>query len=239
MTTFSQAVDRAVAETGRVNLKTRAEGFCNETIREMHTDERSLPVFFSKNRVEIQITAVSESGETWIPPKGLQIVEAVNFPTISTPDMKPVFARFRRPGRRQNETPHYFYRTGNFFVFSGYGGIAALINISHFVFPPRLKYFAIGSRPAEFDDIDGFTYFDLTGNTPPGLDYTLTANQPLAEALVTNWFLQDWEDTLNNGIKAAMYRDAADTERARLFFSRFGSMRLSLVEAEEDKSIFM
>jgi len=237
MTTFSQIIDDAVAQTLRINQRTRAEGFGNQIIREMHTDDKSLPVYFDKNRVEAVITANVDSGFVWTPVSGLQLIESVAYPNVFTGSGKPVFAKFMRPGRNQNLHDFYYYRASSYFVFSGFGGNGAEINLSYLLYPPRLKYYATIDRPAEYDDVNGWTYFDTSAQAG-GLDYTDPANQELARTLTTNWLLMDWQDTVIVGLKEAIYRDVGDDPRARTNFSKFSVLRKALILSEKSEYIF-
>lgn len=234
MTTFSQLVDEMVVETRRPDLRSEIATYLNQTIREVHFEpSRGNVVLYGENRKELEITADTDSGQIWdIPnPALFQAMEAVRFPGQMLYRME--YAPQARPGPSLNTKAFYYYRSGPSFVFGGtvgYGGIGAKIQLSYFEYPPSLKYKAIGSRPAEYDVESGWTYYDLTASS--GLDYTLLANQPAAQALVSNWILLRWSDVLREGLRAKVYKRISDQLRATTSYSLYTQLRQGIFTSE-------
>lgn len=232
MTTFSQIVDEITASTGRVNKRTDIEAFTNQVIREVNADERGRPYIFPRNLIESTITATVETGQKWVPPVGFQIMQTARYTGITNNNGQPIYPKFQMPGRRLNQHRYYYYRSGTSFIFSNYGGIGALIDLAYYVLPARLGYFAVGSRPAEFNAAtQEFTYFDLSGQAG-GTNWTLAENQETARNLVTNWVLQEWSDVVRWGVRASLYPVVGDA-RSTQHFAKFNILRNQLILEEQ------
>lgn len=230
MITHSQMVDNIAGSTARVNMISTISQFLNQAVREVHSDKDGNSVLFDRNLVEDQITATSDSGQTWTPPASMQALLTVSYPDIVNYDNDIVYPKFLKPGPRINDLDYFYYRAGSYFVFSGYGATGNRINLAYYAYPGRLKYYAAGARPAEYDDIDGWTYYDLSGDG--GLDYTASAaNQELARNLTTNWLLTDWEDVLSWATAANVYTRAQDP-RAAVHFAKYKELKQTLYTAE-------
>lgn len=227
MFTLSQLVDDLIAETGRPDMLVEATRYVNQTIREAHfTPDRKAATLFKGNFRESQLTATSETGFTWdVPnPATFQIMAAVQFPETFDSGGHAVWPREVTPGPHLRNTDYYFYRVGDTFAFSGYNGINALINLAYYEFPPSLKYYEEANRPATYDPVDGWSYHE---------DYDSTEELQLtARNLVTNWMILRWSDVISEGVRAKLYKRTSDTERARLCYSAYESLRQGLWTSE-------
>lgn len=227
MTTFSQLVDRAVAETRRKDLRTEIETYLQQTIREVHFEpQRNDIVYYDENRTEALITAASES-LTWdVPdPTRFQLMEAVEYGSVTSRLGERVFATKRSPGRGSQSRDYWYYRAGGTFVFSGFGSTGATVKLSFFQFPRTLVYYADADRPATFDIETGtWTYED-------SFDMDETTREQ-ARDLTTNWLIMRWSTVLLEGLRAKVFKRLSDTERSRTSYSLYASLRQGLYTSE-------
>lgn len=223
MTTFSQLVDKMILESGRPDLALEIATYLRQTIRELHFEPtRGNAVFYRENRTEAQLTAVGESLYWDIPnPTTFQAMAAVQFPSVFSRDGI-VWARELNPGPAMNTARNFYYRAGGRFVFSGFGGLNARVNITWFEYPRDLKYYAVNDRPASYDSEDGWTY------TTAVTEEQKTA----AREKSTNWLLQRWDTVIEEGVRAKIYKRVADDSRSRTSFSMYTSLRQGLYSAE-------
>lgn len=229
MITFSQLVDRVIQETARQSLLALAARFLNQTIREVHTNERGQPVAFQRNLVEAQLVADVDTGFEWVAPVLLQQHPIVRYDSVVSTE-GPVYPEILMPSRIMNFKDHFFYQSGDRYIFSGYGGENGIISLAYYLFPSRLNYFPVGERPGEFDDAGVFVV---------NPDFTGTEEE--ARAQTVNWLLEKWEDVLAEGVLAKLYKAQGEDEangRARSAFSAFERQRLQLhqIEAGLDSS---
>lgn len=231
MTTFSQLVDDVVSGTARTNKQADIARFINQVIREVHTDETGGAIVYSRNLVETTITATTATTYVWPVPQGLQSLLTVSYPDLSLLEGGNVFPDFIRPGRRQNDSSYFYYRSGSSFVFYGFGDIGDTISVAYYLFPPRLQYYASGARPATYDSAtQTWTYYDLSGSG--GINYDEDDDsRELARDLTSNWILLDWEDMVAWGAKASLYALAGD-ERAAVHYSKFNILRRQMMTSE-------
>lgn len=232
MITFSQLVDEMVIETRRPDLRTEIGTYLNQTLREVHFEpSRGNAVFYNENRKEAEITATSDSGETWDTPNItiFQGMEAVRFPNAYVGRME--YAQERRPGPSLLTIPYFYYRAGPTFVFGGtigYGGVGAKIQLSYFEYPIALKYKESGAREATYDIESGWTYY-----TVDTVNYGSTDElKATAQARVSNWLLLRWADVLREGLRAKVYKRLSDQLRAQTSYSLYSQLRQGLYTSE-------
>lgn len=227
MTTFSQLVDRIVNETRRPDLLVDIGDYLNQTIRELHfTPERGNAIFYRDNLREVQLTANSESAFRWqIPlPAVFQGMQAVRFDSVATRDVDQVYARETIPSRAIQGLEHFYYRAGDTYVFSGFGGLNANISLAYYEYPRRLKYRALAERFASWDDESGWSYHD---------DWDDTDELKLdARNLSSNWLLLRWADVCAEGLRAKVYKRTSDDARARTCYSLYSQLRQGLFTSE-------
>ena len=220
MTTLSQLVDEILNETRRPDMRRDIIDYVNQTVREVHNHPANNAVLmYNENLVEELLTASVDSGFGWdIPdPATFQAMQAVQYRSADVwPD--PVTPSRGIQGRR-----YYYYRAGRHYSFAGYGGQNSQIAIAYYQFPRVLSYFPLGSRPAEYDVNQGWTY------APQFADVAL---HPAAESYVTNWLLMRWSMVIKEGVRAKVYKRVGDMERSRTSFSLFQSLRMGLATSE-------
>jgi len=232
MTTFSQLVDEMVIETRRPDLRNEIATYLNQTIREVHFEpSRGNAVFYAENRKEAEITATSDSAQTWdLPdPTIFQGMEAVRFPDVNAGKLE--YAVERRPGPSLLTIPFFYYRAGSTFVFGGvvgYGGLNARIQLSYFEFCKSLKYKLAGAREAEYDVENGWTYYTI-GLTDYGSSDSLKLT---AQERVTNWLLMRWSDVLREGLRAKIYKRVGDQLRGQTSYSLYSQLRQGIFTSE-------
>ena len=233
MLTFSQLVDDIVSELRRSDLSTSIQDYLNQTIRELHSEPtKGNAVLFERNLIEDTLTADVDTGYEWQIPDGtrFQRLQTVRYSSLVDVNGGYVYPKKVRPGPITNDENYYFYQSGEYTQFWNYGGTNAVIDIAWYEYLPYLKYYASGARPATYDVVDGWTYYDLTGSG--SLDFTLAANQATAVALVSNWMIQNYYHTIREGLRAKVYKRVGDTERAKLAFSLYSSMRKAMYTNE-------
>jgi len=226
MTTFSQMVDDIVSEVKRPDLTSDTARYVNQTIREAHFDPGTNAVhFFKRNGAELQLTATAADTQVWqIPnPTNFQKLAAVQFPNQIGYDGECVWAKETTPGRHLRDLSAYYYQAGSSFVFSGYGGIGALINLFYFKFPPSLPYFPANCRPMEYNEYGQKVYGD---------QWIHEDDHENADILTTHWLLEGWKDVIAEGVRAKVYKRVSDTERARTCYSLWTQLRRGLVTSE-------
>lgn len=226
MHTFSQMVDEMVSETRRPDLVSEIARYLNQTIRELHfSEDRGAVIFYSENFKEAIITSAVEQGLTWeIPePTTFQKLQGVKFNNTYDDDGQPVWASERVPSRALRDYTNFYYRVGNTFVFSGFGGLNATVGLGWYEFPRSLKYKAADVRPASYDIESGWTYLDSMWDDEEKLG---------AQALSTNWLLMRWSDIIAEGLRAKVYKRLSDDSRSRTCYSLYQSLRHGLWTSE-------
>lgn len=221
MTTFSQLVDSMVAELRRPDMRSEIISYANQTIREMHfSPDSNGSVLYKDNFNEGLVIAASATGFTWdIPdPATFQAMQVVQY--MGSGD----YAREVTPSRALRDIASFYYRVGNTYVFSGYGGANSQLALGWFEYTRRLSYYAVGSRPAEYDPDLGWSYapsFDVDEDT-----------RIAAQRFSSNWLILRWVDVLSEGIRAKVYKRLSDTDRSRTCYSMYLSLRMGLVSGE-------
>lgn len=227
MFTLSQMVDELVEEAKRPDMIADITRFVNQTVRELHfTQDRRAALLFKSNFKELAITATSDSAFTWDAPNPalFQIMAAVQYPGVYNGAGDPVWAKEVQPGPHLVNEDFYFYRVGDSFAFSGYGGNGYAINLGYFEFPKSLKYYPDdNTRPAEYDPEDGWTY-------PAGA--ATDEDKETARNNSTNWLILRWSDIVSEGVRAKLFKRLSDTERARTSYSMYESLRQGMWTSE-------
>lgn len=227
MTTFSQLVDTLSIESLRPDMKTMIAGFANQTIRELHYEKMTgAAIGFARNLLELSVVANVDEAFSWTLPRQnlFMRMEAVRYP-----DMRK-YARLRSPSTTHAfvgtvDWAYFYYRAGNYMVFSGYGGIGSQIDLAWFEYLRKLSYFAPSANPCSWnDDTQAYTY--IAGYN---VDDTTRAQ---AQLLATNWMLETHEEIVMQGTRAKLYMRLGDLDRAKLAFSLFENLRPGLTSAE-------
>lgn len=222
MSTFSQMVDEAVAESKRPDLIVEIATYLNQTIREVHfRPDVNAPLSYRDNFKEAQLVANRDEAYTWdIPnPATWQRVAGIRYPNVWNSDQRQIWAKEKVPGPGVKAEEYYYYRVGSTFVFSNYGGTGSKIDLGWFEFPSRHKYLARPVRPAEYDDIEGWQY-------APAL--VTPEQQAIARQMTSNWLLLRWHDVIMEGVRAKIYKRVSDDVRQRTSYSMFQQLRQGL-----------
>lgn len=226
-TTFSQLVDIMILETKRPDLKREIASYLNQTMRELHFEPiRNNAIYYSENYREAALLATQETGFGWVAPNPatFQGPNAAQFASVFK-DGLPVWATPAQPGPALRNKPYNFYRAGTQIFFTGYGGVNSVINWSWFEYVPSLVYYETAARPASYDPATNtWTYtggYDLNDDT-----------RELARLLTSNWMLLRWQEVIEEGLRAKIYKRAGDDQRARTSYSLYQSLREGLVMAE-------
>lgn len=220
MYTFSQMVDDMVSEVRRPDLTSEIARYLNQSIRECHFDPETNAVqFYKSNTVELELTATAESAQVWLPPcpANFQKLSAVEYATLG------IWPEETTPGRHLRGMTHYYYQSGSSFVFTGFGGVGATINLFYFVFPHSLTYFAPSCRPMQCSELGGKIY---------SADWNCDDSRADADLLCTNWMLMNWSAVLSEGVRAKVFKRLSDTERARTSYSLYAQLRRGLMTNE-------
>lgn len=226
MTTFSELVDKMVAETKRPDMRVEIATYLNQTLRELHFEpSRGNSIFYKDNYRESLLSCNVESGFSWtIPsPQNFQAVLAARYDSVYA-DGEQVWAKEMRPGPAMAREQNAFYRGGGALFFKNYGGIGSSISLSWYEFVPALKYYAVADRPATYDVESGWYY-----KTSYDVDDT---TRETAQNLVSNWILLRWSIVIEEGLRAKVYKRVADETRARTSYSLYSTLRQGLYTSE-------
>jgi hypothetical protein len=223
--TFSKLIDDAIARSRRPGLILDIIGYANSTIRECE-----VLAFFKRDLVEDQLTA-DASPFIWEHPLRFRMLRTAFYLT------KNIYPGFVQPGLKQEqyETPYFYYGASTYIVFAGVD-VGDLIDVAYYEYLRRLRYYedTTGNRPAYFDDStetwyywDGSAYVTTLGTT--ALDLA-------AQALVTNWLVFNWYDTILEGTLAKLFKDQQDP-RSPTSFALYKSYQKSLSGGEPYESL--
>lgn len=228
---FSELVDRICVEASRLDLKSIAAGYLNQTIRECHMDPaENTALFFWPNYREDQVIADVDSAFYWSIPntRVFQGIQAARFDNVTDDEGNPIYAEELIPGKVGNKQDYAFQRTADRIIFKGYGGSGKTISIAYFEYPRSLQYYDVASRPATFNwESETWTYM----TTPTNYDQDDTTRET-ARGLVSNWLLERWSIVLEEGLRAKIYKRLSDDTRAKTCYSLYTQQRLGLQNSE-------
>ncbi len=236
MTTFSQAVDRLIAECQRPDMKLDIVDYLNQTIRELHLTQDGTPIKYNDNLVEEEVTSLVDENLQWTIPysQRFQGMEAVWYSDSGK------YARLRKPSTAfvfmdEVDGQYYYYRTGQYYAFSGFGATGSIVKLSYFLFPRRLTYYPVGAtRPCTWDEAtQTFSYAPAYTGDP-----TLQAN---ARELSTNWLFDRWEDMVKAGARVKLWNRLNNQERGKIAYSTYQELRKGLAGTEtfDSQSFFV
>jgi hypothetical protein len=226
MTTFSQVADEIVLEHLRPDLIVSICSWLNETIREVHFDNRNSvqgTILYDSNRIEDEFVPATLPALWPIP-------SVPRFQQLETAFYKErgVYAKKRNPSRAfesgyENIDP-YWYRTGPQIAFNGVHALDT-VKLSWFEFPRRFAYYAVGARPGTYNiETDTWTYitaYDVSD-----------ATRQNAQDLTSNWLLLRWTEVLKEGVRAKLFKRQGEDTRAKMCFSQFEALKMGLVSSE-------
>lgn len=200
--TFSAAVDRVVARSGRLDRRNDILSYVRLTLREIQT-----LTAFMKDLVEDQLTATSDP-YVWETPVVFRKLLFAEYPNIVDQRRRIVAPRaLQQPGRATQEYDYFMYPSGDSIVFAGMGS-GGLINVAYLSYVPQLAYFAEAARPATYD-VETLSWSYLSATTDEA--------KTTARGLVTNWILFNWFDVVVEGALAKLYKTAEDPRSSATF----------------------
>lgn len=226
MATFSQLVDSVTTEVSRPDMTTTVAEYLRQAIREVHLDpERATPVALWPNYAEAQVTADVDSAYHWLIPDTtrFQSLGMVRYDSVWVDGYQVHPTPLPRAGMSERLS-HAYQQVGDRVIFKGYGGTGGVISIAYFQYPKALKYYPVATRPASYDEVDGYTYL-------PAYDVDDTTRES-ARLLTTNWLLERWDMILAEGMRAKIYKRLGDESRARLCYSAYMQLRAGLINSE-------
>lgn len=234
---FSEIVDSVVSRSGRKDRLLDIVDYVNGTIRECQAKG-----LFYKDGYEDEIPVALVDPLIWTPSYAIRHLRTVKYSDLSYP-------RLRQPGKVQQCQEQYYYAAGNYYVFVGSSGsswtdptLPGYVYVYSYLWQPRLKYYAVGLRPATYDDeAQVWTYYNLIGvaGVSPTLqqDWTQAANQPQALLYVTNWLLTDHREMIKEGTLAKLFKSVGDNARANLAYQLYIELRRDFVATELQESL--
>lgn len=231
---FSELCDTVVKRSGRIDRLNNGDipAYANTSIRELQGGQ-----FFYKDGYEDQIVANSTDPTIWTYPQLFRKLRTAKYPDNTYPTSV-------MPGKGQICVNEYYYAASNYIVFVGAAttiyNTQNLISLYYYNWLPRLKYYAVGLRPATYDETTAtWTYYDLSTNIDPdnNLNYTLVGNQPIALTRVVNWQLISYTEFLTEGVLAKLFKGIKDDVRAVQSYSLWQQYRKDIEKTEAFESL--
>lgn len=214
--TFSAAVNLAIQRSGRPDKLSDIIGFVRQTIRELQVVDGAI---FMKDLVEDTFTA-STDPYVWTYPNTFRKMYSVQYPDLVSENGRPVRPRFvQGPGRALDENTWAYYASGDSFVFVGHDG--GTIDVAYVTYIKPLVYYSTNA-PADFS-LEDYTWSYLTAVTDQ--------EKADAQALVSNWVLFNWFESVVEGCLAKLYKLYGD-ERAVSSFALYKSYQKDMKSAE-------
>lgn len=223
---FSEIVDNVVLRSGRKDRLADIIAYVNQVVRE--TQGKQL---YFKDSTEDTFAATA-TPTIWTYPKMLRKLRTVKYTATGYND---VYPEFRMPGKNQGNslTGEFYYASSTYYVFGGTDD-SQTIALFYYSWLPRLKYYAVGARPAVYDEAtETWTY--LVGGNYVSTTGSL-ADDEAAQALVTNWILLTYADMATEGGLAKIFKATGDA-RAGLCFSLYSGLRTDLEAVEVFESL--
>lgn len=218
---FSELIDSCIQRSGRKDRQADIIDYANTTIRECQT-----LALFHRDLVEETVLATAEP-TVWTLPNTFRQMRVVLYPDGMYPD-------YMMPGKQQKYLDRYYYAASGYMVFVGCGTqgattLSQVIKLAYYSYLPRLKYYAVGSRPAVYDDeTNAWTYNPVT--TDPD-------EQAAARAKVSNWLLTHYNEMIKEGTLAKLFKSIKDQERSMMSYSLYKSMQEDIKKAEGFESL--
>lgn len=227
---FSELVDEIVKTTGKINRQTDIASYINASVRECAV----LKTFY-RDQMETQLTIPAEPF-IWTYPSNFRGIQAAKLPAdFANAQQHDIYFKSSVPGRRQQDLNYFYYGIQDAIVFSG-GSTGSLIDIAWFRYPWPLNYYAVGSRPAVYDQEE-----EIKGNNPwtylPEYD-TDDTQRELARELVSNWLLLRWKDLIREGANSKLFRLQDESEgKSRGTFGLYKNLQQDLMRVERSVNL--
>lgn len=211
---FSETVDLVLDRMGRgqADLVPAAVQYVNLTVNEL-----SLTNYHDPDMVEDEFP-ITVAPYVWqIPTRFRKVRHVVYKPFWEDAKLVPPGAS--NDARRRKP---YFYRANDKIVFANTGNNTS-IGIAYYRFPKPLVYFSEGKRPAVYDFInERWMYYQSDNN------YVISgiseADKAAKIGQVTNWLLNDWQNTVAEGTLAKLLK-SRDDSRAPSTFAVYSQLR--------------
>lgn len=228
MTTFSQMVDELTLELVRPDLRDTICSYLNQTLREVHFDEKTeMPVFYGDNRFEAE-AYFNTNPVVWPIPfvSRFQALDVIYLPWCGE---YAVQRTLRRIHDSEDRTRFYWYRTGPAIAIGGIGQVIPSAQIAWFEFVRNLAFFPAGTRPATFKRDSGEWEFHNVGGTDYGSTPSLREQ---ALEMSTNWLLERWSEIIKAGVRNKVYIRLGEQERARTTYPIYSTGRKQIINTE-------
>lgn len=183
---FSELVDIVAATIGRTAKQAEIIRYANATLRECQSQ-----AYFKRDLTEDSLSP-DASPYIWTFPSTFRVIQAAYYPNSD------IYVDEKPPGRTQIGVDQYYYGSTTYITFKGVAD-EDTISLAYYSYVNRLAYYAVGARPAVYDEpTQAWTYLD----TNTGLYVSTLGTTDLDEAarlLVTNWMLDNWNHTIVEG----------------------------------------
>jgi len=221
---FSELIDIVIARSGRPDRFADAVSYSNQTIRDVQAKG-----FCWRNRIEAEIVTDADPF-LWPTPVNFQSMGFFRYPNN-------VYPRTRL-GLNQEETRERYYGGPGYIGFTGHGA-GAIVQTLYYSFRARLQYYVLDARPATVivdPDTDALVW---TYNTVGSINYNSTpALQLRAQQLVSNWVLERWNDMVQEGTLAKLFKLIGEDSRAATAYALFQQIRAEqFIPAEIRESV--
>ena len=215
---FSEFIDYIVQETGRRDRIALIVAATNDVLRHIHKymdwDEDLQETLI----LPAAPAAAWNAGEivNWKHSRLLRSIRAIQLNGHC-------YAEMVRPGAKQENRGHYWYRSSNDTV--SIAGACHRIAIGWYSWNRHFQYYPPGSRPAVFDNENEVWTYMQTG--VGGITYVSTlgtaADDEAAVAKVFDWPLDRLRYIVEHGVKARVYTAVGEDDRSAKFYSLFNN----------------
>lgn len=227
LNTFNGAVDDVIARSGRPDKLQDIIAFIRLTLRECQTRD-----LFYKDLIEDSILNITVDPFLWPMPLYFRQFQTVKYPVVSDGHGKQVHPDLINPSRGQQRKDFFYYPSGDKFVFRGHGGgvsatqsstaLETQIDVAYYLYFSPLAYIKdVNARPARYllyDDTDVADGKNFEQEWVYQEDFdTSDEKRAEAEALVTNWLLENWYEMVKQGALAKLWNTVDDPRKGATF----------------------
>jgi len=238
---FSEVVDNIIKRSARKDSLADIAAYVNQTVRECQSDG-----FFSRDLVEDQLTPTA-TPFVWNRPALFRKLRTVKYSQTGYEDIYPDFKMPGRVQKERDLESNYYYSAGTYFVFAGVQlsqliPIAYYTHLARLYYYPGGRFIDINSgavtdylagsaspfdgkilttgqiRPAVYDETAQVWYYYVSGSNSY---VTNTTGDPdadaAAQALVSNWLLNDYRDMTEEGGLSKIFKNKSDPRAVSCF----------------------
>lgn len=215
---FSELVDYMVQETGRRDRIALIVSATNDVLRHIHKamdwDEDLQETLI----VPAPPAAAWNAGEVvnWKHSRLMRSVRAIQLNGHC-------YAEFVRPGAKQENRGHYWYRSSNDTI--SVAGACHQIAIAWYSWNRHFQYYQPDQRPAVWDnETEAWTYLQAgAGGTSYVSTLGTAADDEAARDKVFDWPLDRLRYIVEHGVKARVFTAIGEDDRSAKFYSLFNS----------------